>query len=70
VLTDRPEQGEADYSLALLDSLYAQAPVGLAFLDAEMRFRRVNERLARTSNVADEVHIGRTPDDVRDASRA
>ncbi|HXG76062.1 MAG TPA: hypothetical protein VNJ53_05800 [Gaiellaceae bacterium] len=32
---------------ALLDSLFANAPLGLAYVDEELRFVRVNERLGR-----------------------
>jgi PAS domain S-box-containing protein len=64
VLSDWDERGEAECSPTLLAGLYAQAPVGLAFLDVEMRFRRVNERLAAMSGVAGEAHIGKKPDEV------
>jgi PAS domain S-box-containing protein len=58
------ERRDAEYSLALLDSLYAEAPVGLAFVDTDMRFRRVNNHLAAMSGVAAEAHIGERPEDV------
>jgi PAS domain S-box-containing protein len=48
----------------LLDSLYAEAPVGLAFVDADTRFRRVNGRLAAMSGVAAEAHIGERPETI------
>ncbi len=37
-------------SFALLDTLFATAPVGLAFLDRDLRFVRINDFLARASN--------------------
>jgi PAS domain S-box-containing protein len=58
------DRREAEYSLALLDSLYAEAPVGLAFVDTDMRFRRVNKRFAAMSGVAAEAHIGERPEQV------
>ena len=55
---------ESNGTLARLDSLFANAPVGLAFLDLELRFVRVNEALASIAGrpVAD--HLGRTLDEV------
>ena len=44
-----------------LQHLYDKTPVGLALLDAEMRFLRINEELARMSGVSSEEHLGRTP---------
>ena len=38
--------------LAAIDSLYSAAPVGLGFVDAEMRYVRVNETLARIKRSA------------------
>jgi PAS domain S-box-containing protein len=48
-----------DESLALLDALLASAPVGLAFLDRELRYVRVNDSLAAINGLAREAHIGR-----------
>ena len=44
--------------------LYATAPIGLGFLDKELRFVRVNERLAQIDGLAAEAHIGRLLSDV------
>jgi len=46
---------------ALLDAIFASAPVGLAFWDREFRFRRVNPRLAEFNGRPAAEHIGRTP---------
>ena len=54
------EEDEARRSLALLDALYATAPVGLGFVDYELRLRRVNERLATFNDVPVTASIGRT----------
>lgn len=46
--------------LAEIELIYANAPIGLAVLDADLRFVRVNERLAEINGVAEADHIGRT----------
>ncbi len=51
-------------SLALLDMLFAAAPVGLGFFDRELRYVRVNQTLADINGLAVEAHPGRTPHDV------
>jgi PAS domain-containing protein len=43
---------------AVLDTVLANAPVGFGFLDDELRFLRVNETLARYTNLAPEDHVG------------
>jgi len=43
-----------------LEQLYNHAPVGLAFIDTELRFVRINERLAAINGPPVEAHIGRT----------
>ena len=48
----------------LLDSLLANAPVGLAFWDGELRFVRVNEALAEINGLPVEEHVGRTVPEV------
>lgn len=49
---------------AQLESLFAHAPVGLAFLDREHRYLRINERLAEINGLPVEAHIGRRISDV------
>ena len=49
----------AERSLGLLDTLFATAPVGLAFVDTEQRFVRINEALAAMNGREAEEHIGR-----------
>lgn len=51
---------EAERSLALLDTLFATAPVGLAFWDTDLRYVRINEALARINGLPVEEHIGRS----------
>ena len=45
---------------AELTSLYATAPVGLFFLDAELRFVRVNREMEEMNGFSAEQHVGRT----------
>ena len=49
---------------ALLDALFAHAPVGLAFWDGELRYQRINNALAEMNGRAPEEHLGRTPRDI------
>jgi PAS domain S-box-containing protein len=48
------------HQLAELETLYGQLPVGVAFLDRDLRFMRVNDRLAAFDGKPVEAHIGRT----------
>jgi PAS domain S-box-containing protein len=43
-----------------LNSIYATAPVGLAVLDTELRYIRVNDLLAERNGIPADQHIGRT----------
>lgn len=51
---------------ALLDAIFECAPIGLAFVDRDLRFRRINPRLAEMNGVPACQHIGRRPDEVLD----
>src|SRR4051794_17286819 len=53
---------EAERSLGLLDTLFATAPVGLAFVDADGRYVRVNPALAALSGSSVVDLIGRRVD--------
>jgi PAS domain S-box-containing protein len=46
--------------LAQLQAIYDGAPVGLAFLDRDLRYKMVNRRLAQMNGRPMEEHIGRT----------
>jgi PAS domain S-box-containing protein len=46
--------------LAQLQAIYDGAPVGLAFLDRNLRYVSANERIAAMKNIPVEDHIGRT----------
>src|SRR3954469_2576238 len=54
----------AERSLGLLDTLFATAPVGLAFLDVEQRYVRINPALAAMNDAAVEDHLDRIVGDV------
>jgi PAS domain S-box-containing protein len=60
----------ASHSLGLLDTLFATAPVGLAFVDGAGRFARVNQALAAISGRSVEEHIGRSVTEVLDGAAA
>jgi PAS domain S-box-containing protein len=49
---------------ALLDNLYETAPIGLAYLDRELRYLRINETLAAMNGIPAAAHIGRRVRDV------
>ena len=46
--------------LVELEAIYRSAPVGLCVLDRDLRFVRINERLAAMNGLPAEAHIGRT----------
>ncbi|MFD3694650.1 SpoIIE family protein phosphatase [Streptomyces sp. NPDC058646] len=46
-------------SLAALQSLFTQSPIGLATLGPDLRFLRVNDALARMNGVSAEEHLGK-----------
>ena len=47
-------------TLAMLEALQQHAPVGIAFLDCDCRFRRVNDELALINGVPIAEHAGKT----------
>ncbi len=54
-------RSEAESTAALLAAAYAAAPVGLALLDRDLRFVRVNDAFARLDGYSAEAHQGRRP---------
>ncbi|MCE9669140.1 PAS domain S-box protein [Myxococcus stipitatus] len=60
----RKAEKERDESLALLATLFRTAPVGLGFLDTDMRYVRVNDLLARINDATPDEHRGRRPSEV------
>ncbi|MDX2100474.1 MAG: PAS domain S-box protein [Leptolyngbyaceae cyanobacterium bins.59] len=60
------ENSRADLQRQLLEieAIYQTAPIGLAVLDTDLRFIRVNQRLAEINGIAAEAHIGYTVRDL------
>ncbi|MEG4518280.1 MULTISPECIES: PAS domain-containing protein [unclassified Microcoleus] len=50
----------AHQQLAEIEAIYASAPIGLCFLDNELRFVRLNDWLAEINGVPAAAHIGKT----------
>lgn len=50
---------QAQRSLAMVDTLLATSPVGIAFLDRELRYLRVNKTMADVNRLPAEAHLGR-----------
>jgi len=46
--------------VAELEAIYDQAPVGLCVLSTDLRYIRINRRLAETNGLPPEAHIGKT----------
>jgi PAS domain S-box-containing protein len=55
----RHSEFAAQHSLAELQSVYALSPVGLCFLDPQLRFQAINAELAALNGQPIEAHIGR-----------
>jgi PAS domain S-box-containing protein len=53
-------QGELYDAYGLLDAIFERAPVGLAVHDRELRYVRINDRMAEINGLAPDEHIGRT----------
>ena len=51
-------------TLALLDTVFRGTPIGLAFVDRELRFVRVNDAIAALDRAPVEAHLGRTVTEV------
>jgi PAS domain S-box-containing protein len=60
----RLRESLAEKQLEEVERLYATAPVGLAFLDTELRFVRVSERLAQLNGRSPEGHVGKRLADI------
>src|SRR5690606_19406917 len=51
------EEAEARRQLAELRSIYDHAPIGLSVMDLDLRWVRVNDRLAEINGIPAEAHI-------------
>jgi PAS domain-containing protein len=56
----RESEERAGRQLLELQTLYRTAPVGLALVDRDLRFLRINEKLAEIDGVPMDAYIGRT----------
>jgi PAS domain S-box-containing protein len=63
VLRDLSETRPGDEAFALLDALWETAPVGLAYFDTDLRFRRANGHIAAIDGGTVEDRLGLTPDE-------
>lgn len=59
---------ERERALAKLESLLATSPIGIAFLDRDLRYVRINEALATLNGWSPEEHIGRSIHEVHPQS--
>src|SRR5689334_2690233 len=48
----------------LVNAMFDQAPIGIGYWDAELRYRRVKAELAAMDGLPIEAHIGRRPSEV------
>ncbi|AFY91324.1 PAS domain-containing protein [Chamaesiphon minutus] len=56
----RQSQALAQLQLSEIAAIYQTAPIGLAILDRDLRYERINQRLAEINGIPTEDHIGRT----------
>ncbi|MDM9381869.1 PAS domain-containing protein [Chlorogloeopsis sp. ULAP01] len=56
----RQSEAQLQQQLAEIESIYQSAPVGLNVIDTNLRFVRINERLAQINGLPAPEHIGRT----------
>ncbi|MFF2652569.1 SpoIIE family protein phosphatase [Streptomyces sp. NPDC058045] len=64
IAADQPRLQSIERDLALSDSMVAQTPVGLAVLDAELRYLLVNPALEAINGRPAAEHLGRRPRDI------
>ena len=60
----RESEERSDRQLLELETLYRTAPIGLALLDRNLRFLRINHKLAEIDGMSMDAHIGRTLQEV------
>ncbi len=56
----RESQVTIQWQLAEIEAIYASAPIGLCFLDTNLRYVRINQMLAEFNGFSVAEHIGRT----------
>lgn len=60
-----PAENRQENALALLDTFQVYAPVGLAFLDNNLRYIRINYAMAEASGLTPAVYIGKQLQDIQ-----
>lgn len=56
----RESQAKVQQQLAEIETIYQSAPIGLNFLDTDLRFVRINQRLAEMNGLTIADHLGKT----------
>lgn len=56
----RESQAQLQQQLAEIETIYQSAPIGLNVIDPDLRFVKINERLAEMNGLPVAAHIGRT----------
>jgi PAS domain S-box-containing protein len=64
ILSDESGTQSVDETLAMLDGLFENAPVGFTYVDTDLRYQRVNATVASLNGGTVDERIGRTIDDV------
>ncbi|MEY2532988.1 MAG: hypothetical protein QOF29_898 [bacterium] len=64
ISAERVARAESDAASALVDAIFLTAPVGLAFVDTDLRYVRMNDALARIQGRPMEEVLGRRPTEV------
>ncbi|MFG2332433.1 SpoIIE family protein phosphatase [Streptomyces sp. NPDC048604] len=59
IAADHSTVTQVETDLALSEQLVTQSPIGMAMLDADLRYALVNPALARMNGVSPEEHVGR-----------
>lgn len=60
LLRVRKAEEDARRKAREIETIYSSAPVGLALLDSDLRFIRINDFLAQINGLSPQEHIGRT----------
>jgi PAS domain-containing protein len=64
----RRARAAAESERRVVEAVFDNAPVGMALMDHDLRFRLVNRRLAELNVLAVEEHLGRTPGEIDPAA--
>lgn len=56
----RQSQETTQQQLAEIEAIYTMAPIGLCFVDLDLRFVRINQQLAEINGLSASKHLGRT----------